>query len=539
MEESKEEEPTPPVEPAPQTVQLPPLPALAMAAETTAPTRPITTYVLTRFVLLRFLGFVYFTAFLVAAHQLVPLIGHDGLTPADVLLQRAEKQFGSANTAFSELPSVFWWKMSDDMLLAVAWAGVALSGIVMCGYANSLIMLVLWALYMSIVHVGQVWYGYGWDIQILETGFLAVFLCPLLDGRPFSKRAPPVVVIWLYRWLIFRIMLGAGLIKIRGDECWRDLTALYYHYETQPVPNPLSRTLHFMPHWFHQGGVAWNHFIELVVPWFAFWPKISRHIAGFLMVSFQVILIFSGNLSFLNWLTIVPCLACFDDSFWRWLLPRFLVVRADAAMEKPKSSLLPNIASCLFAALVVWLSIEPVKNLISSQQVMNASLGTLSQLHLVNTYGAFGTVGKERFEVIIEGTDELIPTSFAQWREYEFKVKPGDVKRRPPVITPYHYRLDWQTWFIPLEPQQQHPWIVHLLWKLLHNDKSTLSLLANNPFPNEPPKFVRVLLYRYKYAPLGNKEGAWWQRGQSEVLVKPVSTSDAGLKNFLRAYGWL
>src|SRR5262249_4525712 len=157
---------------------------------------------------------------------------------------------GSRTAGFERLPSLFWIGVSDRALVVGAWLGVGLSLIVLAGFANSILMALLWALYMSFVHIGQDWYGYGWGIQLLETGFLAIFLCPLLDPRPFPRRAPPVPVLWLYRWLIFRIMLGAGLIKMRGDPCWRDLTCLYYHYETQPIPNPLSRTLHFMPHWF-------------------------------------------------------------------------------------------------------------------------------------------------------------------------------------------------------------------------------------------------------------------------------------------------
>ena len=181
-------------------------------------------YWLTRFVLLRLLGFIYFIAFLVAVNQLIPLIGHDGLLPADTYLHRLTERFGSSTDGFFEIPSVFWISVSDDALRVVSWLGLLLSLVVICGYANSLIMLALWALYMSIINVGQLWYSYGWEIQLLETGFLAVFLCPLLDARPFPRRAPPVVVFWLYRWLIFRIMVGAGMIKLRGDACWRDLT---------------------------------------------------------------------------------------------------------------------------------------------------------------------------------------------------------------------------------------------------------------------------------------------------------------------------
>src|SRR5256714_5956684 len=283
------------------------------------PLRP--TYWLTRFVLLRLLGVVYFVAFLSLARQVLPLIGHDGLLPAAQYLDRLAAHFGSRRAGFLALPSVFWVDVSDRLLLAGAWLGTALSLVVVAGYANALLLAGLWALYMSFVHVGQDWYGYGWEIQLLETGFLAVFLCPLLDGRPFPKREPPLAVLWLFRWLIFRIMLGAALIKLRGDIVWRDVTALYYHFETQPIPNPLSRWFHFLPRWILKAGVLLNYLAELVAPWFAFYPRIARHIAGVMIVLFQFTLILGGNLSFLNWLTLVPALACFDDSFWSMLLP--------------------------------------------------------------------------------------------------------------------------------------------------------------------------------------------------------------------------
>src|SRR5678815_4876929 len=253
-------------------------------------------YWLTRFVILRLLGMVYLAAFVSLARQVLPLIGSNGLLPAQDFFERAQTHLGSRTDGFLVLPSLFWSGISDRELVVLAWIGAALSFVVMCGYANALVLAVLWLLYTSFVNIGQDWYSYGWEIQLLETGFLAMFLCPLLDPRPFPKRAPPVLIIWLFRWLTFRIMFGAGLIKLRGDSCWRDLTCLYYHYETQPIPNPLSRMFHFMPHWFQKFSTLWNHFIELVVPWFGFGPRLARHIAGVLLVSFQVILIVSGNL---------------------------------------------------------------------------------------------------------------------------------------------------------------------------------------------------------------------------------------------------
>src|SRR5580693_6943203 len=286
------------------------------------------TYWLTRYVILRLLGAIYAIAFLVAINQIIPLIGSDGLLPLNIFIQRVSNILGSPGAGFARLPSLFWFAHSDANLITAAWIGFSLSCLVMAGFANAIILAVLWVLYMSFVHVGQDWYGYGWEIQLLETGFLAIFLCPLLDGRPFPKRAPPRVVLWLFRWLIFRIMLGSALIKLRGDPVWRDLTALYYHFETQPIPNPLSRWFHFLPRWILQGGVLFNYLAELIAPFFAFYPPIARRIAGVVIVLFQFTLILSGNLSFLNWLTIVPALACFDDVFLAKLLPRVIVHRA-------------------------------------------------------------------------------------------------------------------------------------------------------------------------------------------------------------------
>lgn len=491
-------------------------------------------YWLTRFVILRLLGLVYLVAFLAAANQLVPLIGAKGLLPAEVWLRNLETHFGSRATGFFNVPSVFWWHLSDGTLVAVAWLGAALSIVVLLGYANSIVLLVLWVLYTSIVNVGQLWYSYGWEIQLLETGFIAVFLCPLLDGRPFSRRAPPVVVLWLYRWLIVRIMLGAGLIKLRGDACWRDFTCLIYHYETQPIPNPLSWWLHFRPEWLHQLGTLWNHFIELVVPWFAFGPRRARHAAGVLMASFQVFLILSGNLSFLNWLTIVPCLACLDDTFWARVLPRRLVEKATWAGAAAERSRPHEIAAIAFAAVVGVLSIDPVRNLIQPRQVMNTSF---NRLNLVNTYGAFGTVGRERLEIVFEGTSSVSP-EFAVWREYEFKAKPGDPRRRPVIVAPYQPRIDWQIWFAAMATPQQYPWTIHFVWKLLHNDRGTLSLLANDPFPNEPPRYVRAVLYRYRFTRPG-EGAAWWQRERLGLWLPAISVENAEVRRFLGAQGWL
>jgi hypothetical protein len=425
---------------------------------------------------------------------------------------------------------------SDTALLMAAWIGFGLSCLMVAGFANALLLAIVWVLYMSFVHLGQDWYGYGWEFQLLETGFLAIFLCPLLDARPFPRREPPLLVLWLFRWLIFRLMLGAGLIKLRGDPAWRDLTALYYHFETQPLPNPLSRWFHFLPKLVLRVGVQFNHLAELVAPWFVFWPRLARQIGGGVIILFQVVLILSGNLSFLNWLTIIPALACFDDGFWSKILPSPLVRRAELAALSAAPSTAMRVIARIVAGLVAILSIQPVTNLLSSHQIMNTSF---DPLNLVNTYGAFGTVGRERLNVIFEGTDSAIPDQTADWKAYLYKGLPVDIEKMPPQIAPYQLRLDWQMWFAAMSTPDEYPWTLHLVWKLLHSDHGALSLFRDNPFPASPPRYVRAVLYQYQFNEPGNSNGSWWTRKELGLWLPPLSADDPRLLEWLRQAGWL
>ena len=497
---------------------------------------PSPTHWLTRLAILRLLGLVYAVAFLVAANQILPLIGSDGLLPVGAYLRSVKEALGSTGAGFARLPSIFWLGHSDGVLLAAAWAGFALSCAVAAGFANAMILAVLWALYLSFVHVGQDWYGYGWEFQLLETGFLAIFLCPLLDPRPLPGREPPAAVIWLFRWLIFRIMIGAGLIKIRGDPCWRDLSALYYYFETQPIPNPLSRWFHFLPRWELEAGVVLNHVAELAAPWFVFGPRRARHAAGAVIILFQGVLILSGNLSFLNWLTIVPALACFDDSLWARILPKRLAAAGERAAAAALPSFPMTVAAWALAATVAVLSVKPVANLFSPRQVMNASF---DPLELVNTYGAFGAIGRERGNIVFEGTDSDTPDNRTVWKPYPYRGLPVDPARRPPQVAPYQLRLDWQMWFASMASPGDYPWTLHLVWKLLHNDPGAVGLFASNPFPGRPPRYVRAVLYRYSFAEPANRDGLYWRRQPLGIWLPPLSADSAELRRFLEAYGWI
>jgi hypothetical protein len=501
-----------------------------------AKTKAEPTYWLTRFVMLRLLGFVYAVAFLVAGQQLLPLIGSNGLLPVGPFLDRVrDTAHGSFTSAVLHLPSVFWFSHSDSALMAAAWIGFILACLVVAGLTNALIMVLMWALYMSIVHVGQDWYSFGWEFQLLETGFLGIFLCPLFEFRPFPKYEPPLVVIWLFRWLIFRMMLGAGLIKIRGDPVWRDFSALFYHFETQPLPNPLSRWFHFLPRPVLQFGVFYNHLAELVAPWMVFWPRVVRHASGLIIVLFQIVLILSGNLSFLNWVTLVPALACFDDSIWSRILPGFLVRRSVHERTAARAGRASQILTWILASVIGVLSIQPVLNLLSPRQIMNT---TFDPLDLVNTYGAFGTVGRERYNVVFEGTLSDFPATDADWRPYHYRALPVDPDQQPVQIAPYQPHLDWQMWFASMGTPEEYPWTVHLVWKLLHNDPLALQLFADNPFPESPPHFVRAVLYRYQFADPRNPSHHWWTRERLGLWLPALWDGDPQLTDFLRQAGW-
>jgi Lipase maturation factor len=462
-------------------------------------------YWLSRVIFERSLALAYLVAFLVAANQFVPLVGEHGLTPVSRFVRYAPLRAA---------PSLFYLAPTDNAFRAAAWAGVILSAIAVAGLADRQHALVsaalwaaLWVLYLSFVNVGQTFYGFGWETLLLETGFLAVFLG--------SGRTAPIV--WLnvaYRWLLFRVMFGAGLIKLRGDPCWRDLTCLDYYFETQPMPNPLSWYFHWMPASVHRAGVVFNHVAELGVPFAYFAPQPIASIAGLVTIVFQLILIASGNLSWLNWITIVLCIPTLDDRWFAWLpvgLP---------AVEAPR--LAHRFVVYGVVALVALLSIAPLRNMLSPAQVMNTSF---DPLHLVNTYGAFGSITRTRNEIVIEGTDAEMPTASSTWREYEFKGKPGDPARRPRQFAPYHLRLDWLMWFAAFSTPDEHPWFSSLLVKLLEGDRAVLSLLSVNPFPDRPPRYVRALYYRYRFTSPDERRrtGRWWERELMGTYFAPAS----------------
>lgn len=470
---------------------------------------------ITRLLLQRGMAAIYVVAFLTVLLQFKPLLGERGLLPVPAFLR---------NVSFRQTPSIFCWRYSDRLVDAVGWCGLLVALCALCGLTEAGPLwfsvgawLLLWVLYLSVVNVGQTFFGFGWESMLLEAGFFTAFLGP-------TGMEPSILPVLILRWMLFRTEMGAGLIKLRHDRCWRDLTCLYYHYETQPLPNPLSWYFHCIPKPLHRFSALFSHFVQVILPFGLFAPQPVACVAASLIVFQQLWLIISGNYSWLNWLTVILGISGFGDHILGYALP---LVHADLTPKPFAFRILLDVVS----AGTVLLSIQPTLNLISPNQVMNYSY---NRFHLVNAYGAFGNVGKERYEIVIEGAEDRVITPHTQWKEYGFKGKPGDVKRMPPQVAPYHLRLDWMIWFLPFSVVVSaggirvpgfHLWFLRFIQKLLVGDRAILRLMRTNPFPAKPPAHIRAMFYQYRYTDRMEKSetGAWWKRTLLGIYLQPVS----------------
>lgn len=478
-----------------------------------------------RQVLQRGIAALFVIAFVSTLNQFRPLLGEHGLLPAPELLAWARTPRGRRLLR----PTLFrWFDYTDRRLVTLCVGGIVVAGALVAGipqlgppWVPMLCFLALWLGYMSVTSIGQTFYGFGWEMLLLEAGFLAAFLGS--DDQP-----PPTVVIVLFWWLVFRLEFGAGMIKIRGGREWRDLTALMYHHETQPMPGPLSRQAHLLPRWFHRCEVLGNHVAQLIVPWFLFAPLLGLWVPGpvpaivgaaaaAVVIGTQLWLVLTGNFAWLNWATIVLAASAIG-------LPDIGAQPRVPASDPPwiidGMPLVWLIVTCAVGALYVVLSWWPLRNLFARRQLMNASF---NRWQLANAYGAFGTVTKERIEIVIEGTTDPDPAT-ATWHEYEFKGKPGDVRRIPRQYAPYHLRLDWLMWFLPLG-RSLDDWFTALLVKLLEADAATLRLLARDPFGGERPQWVRAVAYRYRFATRAElrADRVRWVRDRRRPVMGPVS----------------
>lgn len=476
-------------------------------------------YAISTWLFLRGLGLIYLAAFISLGVQVAGLIGRRGILPAEPWLEEMNTHYGRRR--FLRLPTLCWLGAGDAVLRALCWTGAALAIVLVAGVAPVPTLALLWGLYLSLFNVCGVFLGYQWDVLLLETGFLAIWLAPLdlLPQWPPSAEPHPIAL-GLAWWLLFRLMFSSGVAKLRsGDPTWRDLTALTYHYETQPLPAPLAWYAHQLPRWVHRLSCASMFAIELVVPFLFFAPPPVSYAAAGLTAVFMLLIMATGNYCFFNLLTLALCVLIVDDRVWRTILP------AGGA----SSAVWPSWVVVPAAALLLLLSIRPVVSLfwrrVRWPHSLARVLAWLDPFRLVGGYGLFAVMTTTRPEIVIEGSEDGM-----SWKPYEFRWKPGDVARPPRYCIPHQPRLDWQLWFAALSSWEREPWFIALLARLLEHSRPLLALLRSNPFPDRPPRYVRAMLYRYRFTTRAERRatGVWWSRELIGPYCPVLKAQDLG-----------
>ena len=463
-------------------------------------------------IFLRLVGVVYFFAFLSLATQIVGLVGHNGILPVQDLLSEVQSRVGPERYWY--FPTLAWLGSSDGALRMMSAGGVFASLLLIIDIAPALVLSLLWILYLSLVTAGQDFLAFQWDNLLLEAGFLAIFLAPWhLWPRASGTAPPPRTARWLLWFLLFRLIFSSGVVKLRsGAPTWRDLTALDYHFYTQPLPTPIAWYLQQLPAWFHHASAGFMFFVELAVPFLIFVPRLWRFVGAGFIILLQLLIALTGNYAFFNLLTIALCILLFDDASLERLFPRSLAERLRAAASSPwhwslRRWIFAPVAVVILAGGLIQLT--DLLYLRGLPKPLFKLLIHLEPMRVVNGYGLFAVMTTSRPEIIIEGSDDG-----QTWLAYEFKSKPGDLRRAPPWVEPFQPRLDWQMWFAALGNHRNSPWFSDLMFQLLKGSPPVLALLAKNPFPQSPPKFLRAVVYDYQFSDWSERRatGVWWQR---------------------------
>jgi predicted DCC family thiol-disulfide oxidoreductase YuxK len=455
-------------------------------------------YALTQWLFLRILAAIYMVAFASLAVQATGLLGRQGIAPAHEFFERAGAGLGWMR--YWAVPSVFWWNSTDMVLTGAAWLGVALSAVLLAGYLERLMLALLYALYLSFSLAGQDFLSFQWDALLLETGFLAIFF-----GHSGAMQN---TVAWLYRWLAFRLYFLSGLVKLgSGDPTWRGLSALDFHYYTQPLPTVVAWYADKLPRWFQHASTFTALAVELGAPFLIFAPRRIRLAGAGLLLGLQVLIFATGNYTFFNLLAVAITLFLFDDQALRGMIwtPR------RARFEAGPSSRVARLAAVAITLVILPLGLGRIFENAGTRmpEPMAAVARYTSPFQIVNAYGLFAVMTTERLEIVVEGSDDG-----QQWRAYEFSYKPGDVRRAPRWAAPYQPRLDWQMWFAALGDYRSNPWFVGFAERLLEGSPSVLALMDRNPFPDHPPRYVRAVTYDYRFSSWEERREtrAWWHR---------------------------
>jgi hypothetical protein len=469
---------------------------------------------------LRVLGVAYLLAFLSLWSQVEGLLGRRGVLPVGAFLRRVAGPGGEPRPL--RVPSLFWLRSSDGALHGACAAGVAASLCLVAGVGTPIALLALWVLYLSFAATGQVFLSYQWDVLLLEAGFLALLVCPWSLGAGAATPPPPDLGLLLLWWLLFRLTFQSGVGKLSsGDIAWRDLSAMRYHWFTQPLPTPVAWYASKLPDGLQRAATATTHVIEIGVPFLIFGPAEMRWAAAALLVGFQCLIALTGNYNFFNLLTGGLCLLLVSDAAWGSLLPPELpgeLAAGGASLASGAGADGPGTVrtALTVAAAAVWLlaSVPRVWTSIRPGTRLPGWLASLAHLvapfRTINSYGLFRVMTKERPEIVLEGSRDG-----ESWEAYEFRWKPGDPYRPPPVVQPHQPRLDWQMWFAALGSYRTTPWFQRLQARLLEGSEPVTALFEQAPFPaDEPPRYLRARLFSYRFTSREEKRrtGRWWER---------------------------
>jgi len=490
------------------------------------------TYYLTRWFFLRGLGVIYLIAFLSLWTQIDGLIGHRGILPADEFMASVHQQCDAQGIGWERyhmLPTLCWFNASDGFLHFQCAAGSALAVLLIFGIAPAPCLALSWLLYLSLVTVGRDFLGYQWDNLLLETGFLAIFLAPLRLWPGSARETPlPRTIVWLFWLLLFKLMFSSGCVKLlSGDPNWHNLTAVSFHYQTQPLPTWIGWYAYELPVWFQKFSCALVMGIEIGAPFLIFAPRRLRFCGATAIAFLQVLILLTGNYTFFNYLTLALCLLLFDDFVLNILMPLKLRQRFAPAIRQASSATRwrwPRTVLVPLSVVVIAIYLFQVAVMFGARPVYLLPAAAadiwLSPLRTFNSYGLFAVMTTGRREIIVEGSDDG-----TIWKAYEFKYKPGDVNRRPPFVAPHQPRLDWQMWFAALGDYQQNPWIGNFCLRLLQGSPAVLVLLDKNPFPTHPPRYVRAECYEYHFTSMAERQntGAWWKREFIGEYLPPIS----------------
>jgi predicted DCC family thiol-disulfide oxidoreductase YuxK len=463
-------------------------------------------YDLVSLVFLRLMGLIYLSAFISFGVQAQGLIGSHGILPIAELARLISSHSGVER--FHEMPMLFWINAGDPAIRLVCWAGAGFSLLLILNVLPRLSLLALYVLYLSLLYAGQTFMSFQWDTFLLEAGFLSLLLS-------FA----PTPGIWLLRWLLFRFMFMSGVVKLlSGDPHWWDLSALSYHFFSQPLPTPLAWYAAHLSSSVVRFATAGMFFVELVLPFLIFCPRRLRFCAAFGILLLQSCILITGNYNWFNLQTMLLCLLLFDDAAFETCLPqrlRHVLPRRVRRCPSKAASILVG----AWGLLLVFVSLVQMDERFggSPPAVVRAIDQLIEPMRMVNSYGLFAVMTTERNEIIIEGSDDGV-----EWREYSFQYKPGDVARRPPWNIPHQPRLDWQMWFAALDDPRRVNWFPHFLERLLQNEPTVTALLEKNPFAEKAPQYIRAQFYAYTFSSAEERQkGLWWQR-RSLGLYFPV-----------------